>query len=203
MIKKLLLSVLAIFGFSFFLSSGDTYAAPVNLTSSQVYVCGNDTGINCSDYDSIRFTSTSASNFNSVINYTCYISSNNNPFFQIPIAENFEVVYSVYSCTAIRLNVSSYASYYTYTAELFNSSSGIIPSGTINISENGTFDVTNYASAVVDVPQTVEGEGSFIVNLFKGGFWNVATAIVGLIVPVLALFLVFRLIHGLIYGKGV
>lgn len=32
--------------------------------------------------------------------------------------------------------------------------SGIIPSGSLSITENGTFDVTNYAEAVVDVPSS-------------------------------------------------
>ena len=33
-------------------------------------------------------------------------------------------------------------------------SGGVTPTGTINISENDTYDVTNYASAVVNVPET-------------------------------------------------
>lgn len=33
-------------------------------------------------------------------------------------------------------------------------SGGVTPTGTINISENNTYDVTNYASAVVNVPET-------------------------------------------------
>lgn len=38
-------------------------------------------------------------------------------------------------------------------------SSGIIPSGLLSITENGTYDVTNYAEAVVDVPTSSGGDG--------------------------------------------
>lgn len=41
-----------------------------------------------------------------------------------------------------------------------------------------------------------------IVRLFKDGFWGVATALVALIVPILALFLVFRLVHDFFWGRG-
>ena len=43
--------------------------------------------------------------------------------------------------------------------EIASISSGITPTGSINISTNGTHDVTNYASAVVTVP-TSGGSGS-------------------------------------------
>lgn len=38
-----------------------------------------------------------------------------------------------------------------------------------------------------------------IINYFETVFWETATSIVELIVPVLALFLVFRLIHDLLW----
>lgn len=38
-----------------------------------------------------------------------------------------------------------------------------------------------------------------IVQYFDTIFWNTATAVVGLIVPILALFLVFRLAHDLLF----
>lgn len=42
----------------------------------------------------------------------------------------------------------------------------------------------------------------FIVGLFREGFWGVATAVVTLIVPIVALFLVFRLVHDFFWGRG-
>lgn len=38
-----------------------------------------------------------------------------------------------------------------------------------------------------------------LVSYFDTTFWNIATASVALIVPILALFLVFRLIHDLLW----
>ena len=40
-----------------------------------------------------------------------------------------------------------------------------------------------------------------MVELFETYFWETATASVQLIVPILALFLVFRLIHDLLYRE--
>lgn len=74
---------------------------------------------------------------------------------------------------------------------------GVTPEGTLDVVSNGTYDVTNYASVDVQVV-----ESSFIVQLFSQGFWGVATAIVSIIVPIIALFLVFRLVHDLLWGRG-
>lgn len=40
-----------------------------------------------------------------------------------------------------------------------------------------------------------------IVELFETYFWETATAMIHLIVPILALFLVFRLIHDLLFKE--
>lgn len=48
----------------------------------------------------------------------------------------------------------------------------------------------------------IDCEESFIVQLFKSGFWGIATAIVSIIVPIIALFLVFRLVHDFFWGRG-
>lgn len=41
-----------------------------------------------------------------------------------------------------------------------------------------------------------------MVDLFETFFWETATSMVTLIVPILALFVVFRLVHDLMWGRG-
>lgn len=41
-----------------------------------------------------------------------------------------------------------------------------------------------------------------MIDLFTSYFWETATALVNVIVPVLALFLVFRLVHDLLWGRN-
>lgn len=58
-----------------------------------------------------------------------------------------------------------------YDAGALNSGGGITPSGAINITENGTHDVTRYAEAVVDVP-TPQPTGS--ITITENGTHDVA-----------------------------
>ncbi|MBQ3445817.1 hypothetical protein IJG29_03810 [Candidatus Saccharibacteria bacterium] len=114
---------------------------------------------------------------------------------------NSPVLFNVSNRSIISFRVSSSAGItsgsITFTMSEENPyASGIIPTGTIYITENGTFDVTNYVSASVDVEEPTP----FIVNLFKNGFWGIMTAVATLIVPILALFLLFRLVHDILWG---
>ena len=69
--------------------------------------------------------------------------------------------------------------------------------GSINISENGTFDVSNYSTAVVSVPQTtVVSDITPYSNLVVDSFWQYHTAFAGSVVALIAIFLVYRLLKG-------
>lgn len=50
------------------------------------------------------------------------------------------------------------------TALVDKTSGGTTPTGTIDITENGTYDVSEYASAVVDVPSSGGGTGTFTID---------------------------------------
>ena len=55
-------------------------------------------------------------------------------------------------------------------------SSGITPTGSINITTNGTHDVTNYASAVVNVPTSGGGGSSATQHTITLTLWDNTTA---------------------------
>lgn len=64
-----------------------------------------------------------------------------------------------------------------------------------------TYPTTIFPNDCPDCPEQEDCDKPFIIGLFESGFWGVATASVQLIVPILALFLVFRLIHDLLYRE--
>lgn len=99
---------------------------------------------NCSDYTYVIFES----------------SDPNLPstgFWNIDLFYNIRLPYSPYivikidsRCNSVWTKTMSYT--YTYT---FTNSLGSLPSGSITLSENGSYDVSSYAEAVVDVPPSV------------------------------------------------
>lgn len=75
--------------------------------------------------------------------------------------------------------------------------------GTLNITENGTFDVSEYSQAVVNVPQDVT---EIITDPISNDFHNVFMNIVVGIIPAFAVFVIvwfaIDLMSSLFFGRG-
>lgn len=140
-----------------FLNIHNTFATTVSIPFSDIQVCSSD----CSDYSfllvnfdfppssSYTYYSQVYINGSSILRFNFLPNQfyNINQDFYIPIPSSASSV----SISSPNSNSGS------LTYELLTSlSSGITPSGSITLTQNGTYDVTNYAEAVVDVPPLVE-----------------------------------------------
>lgn len=110
------------------------------------------------------------------------------------------------------LVIGSYDNIYNFSADQFTFTlsesfpTGYCPdppSGSLTIDENGTFDVTNYASISVDVPQTVT---EIIDDPISNDFQKVFFEIVKNIIPAFGILLVvwfgIDMLSSLIFGRG-
>ena len=210
--KKIKLSILAILSvLTFGLFSAGSVSAVSDLTytitssNSSLTLCGSGSNYTCSDYSYLTLETdieweTSSRTY--AIQYSIRDGGSvsnvqRNVIYNFAGVLSFDIPSNVEQIQTWAINSIPSGSSFTITLSESPPGGGVIPTGTLDITSNGTYDVTNYASASVEVE-----ESSFIVQLFSKGFWGVATAIVTIVVPIIALFIVFRLVHDLLWGRG-
>lgn len=156
-------------------------------SSSSPYICGNNSGVNCSDYTQIVIQSEDNGVYTSGTHAIAFYMSMN--VASGSTTQQYNMHYEMSPRIVIDIPENGISSFQVWTV------------GTLT--RNVTITLTNGGSGP-SCPEPVipDCEDPPIVRMFEGSFWNIASAIVALIVPILALFLLFRLVHGLMFGRG-
>ena len=159
--KKYLIYSLFLIFFSFFFVNNSYALADyvINWTSSEqgtpYVICDNTDSnlVNCSDYDYIIFER----GLNSYNGYSSVqITNINFSNITIRVPNRLTSTYTLFDdVSKIQLNSATLTSITITLTDNIGTPCPEPPSGSITLSENGTYDVTSYAEAVVDVPATV------------------------------------------------
>lgn len=147
-----------------------TYTIDSSNNGSFHYFCFDDevsVGVNCSDYNYLKIQfNASYSSFpsNPVILTLNFTGLNNltSPFSLYPAnyiiisLQEFNSLSNLYAISYNSVVQNNYL-YQNWSIDLTLTESlgSGEPSGSITLTENGTYDVTSYAEAVVDVPETI------------------------------------------------
>ena len=204
-ILKLAIILSVFFGFFLGFNNGAVYAvSPCEQTYSSGYVSGNSNVFNncsiSSDYKYMIIENSSANTAlyrlkigPSVANYTSYIIGSGQTIFSVDLNNNSKILWF---------------DNYTFSSEIKFSlvdslPSGITPSGNLLIEENGSFNVANYETVLVSVPQTIT---EVVEDPISNDFQKVFFKIVENIIPAFGILLVvwfgIDMLSSLIFGRG-
>lgn len=198
MLKKILLSCFAIFALTFLLSSNSYAVSDLVKTYDNSFPYSSDVicSDSCSSYKYLYVESNLPYNGSSP-----YLSASYGGItsaFQLralPVLYNFESYTGSDSFSYLEMkSINNIPSGVTITVTLSenNPAGGVTPEGSLSITSNGTYDVTNYASAVVNIDSELPPYSELVVD----SFWQYHTAFGGAVVAIIAIFLVYRVIRG-------
>lgn len=143
------------FFFGSFITTNNTFALnDVVYTSSygepQFYICGGDSSVVCSDYSYIIFEPVGSSGYQAM----SFLGTN----IRIP-AFTSSIISIPSSLTSLSFQAGTNLTSITITLTNSLPSSSSPPSGDLSITSNGTYDVSSYATATVDVPaEVIQGD---------------------------------------------
>lgn len=166
-----LFALLGVFFGSFIINQNDTYAVDdlvVNIpgqTSHRTIICNESSSSKCSSYKYAYFTFTCSvspcsSNFAATITLNSQFSVQYSPYFQ-----SF-LLFDIFSLNRLQVESGTFnfldsSDFLTVTLSENNPFSDSTPSGSIELTENGTYDVSQYAEAVVNVPTESVVQGDY------------------------------------------
>lgn len=194
--KKFILALFGVLPLGIMVLSQDVSAVSdysvVQTQNVQFYVCDDSSTTipHCSDYSYLSIENTgdpySQTSTGPIINNSLYGG----------LGVSGHIYLSLSGVNSIRVNgfqtpagiVGDINVTYTLT-----SSVGITPTGSLTITSNGTFNVSSYAEAIIDVPYY---DSPPFVQIVIDAFWQYHTYFAGAVVSLIAIFLVYRLIRG-------
>lgn len=99
--------------------------------------------------------STSSTTFNSDASLISYLSSLRSDESSITPVCFLEYIDPLNE-SLCSFSIENYSSYLpSVTFDFYTISSGVLPSGSISISQNGTYDVSSYSEAIVNIPESI------------------------------------------------